>query len=101
MQNHILGHISVSTWQNKTLLQMYLSCLIDVMHKLSRELDRRTQETIYKTFIRSKLEYACLVWDDYSEQDSEAIENCVFVFCPKWDMLWFRAKEITDRPESP
>ena len=50
--------------------------LLDVMHKLSRELDRKTLETIYETFIRSKLEYACIVWDDFSEQDSKAIEDC-------------------------
>ena len=53
-----------------------VSKLLDVMHNLSRELDRRTLETIYETFIRSKKEYACIVWDDCSEQDSKAIENC-------------------------
>ena len=57
------------------LLQM-VSKLLDVMHKLSRELDRRTLETICETFIRWKLEYACIVWDDRSEQDSKAVENC-------------------------
>ena len=55
-----------------------VSKLLDVMHKLSRELDRRTLETIYESFIRSKLEYACIVWDDCSEWDSKAIENCQF-----------------------
>ena len=50
--------------------------LLDVMHKLSRGLDKRTLETIYETFIRLKLEYACIVWDDFSEQDSKAKENC-------------------------
>ena len=53
-----------------------VSKLLDVMHKLSRELDRKTLETIYETFIRSKLEYACIVWDDCSDQDTKAIENC-------------------------
>ena len=49
-----------------------VSKLLNVMHKLSRELDRKTLETIYETFIRSKLEYACIVWDDCSEQDSKS-----------------------------
>ena len=53
-----------------------VSKLLDVMHKLSRELDRRSLETICETFIRWKLEYACIVWDDCSEQDSKAVENC-------------------------
>ena len=45
------------------------------MHKLSRELHRRTSETIHETFIRLKLEYqAYIVWDDCSQQDSKAIE---------------------------
>ena len=36
-----------------------VSKLLGIMHKLSRELDRRILDTIYETFIRSTLEYAC------------------------------------------
>ena len=53
-----------------------VSKLLDVMHKLSKDLDRRTLETIHETFVRSKLEYACVIWDDCSDQDSDSIENC-------------------------
>ena len=53
-----------------------VSKMLDVTHKLSRELERKTLENIYETFIRSKLEYACTVWDDCSDQDTKAIENC-------------------------
>ena len=53
-----------------------VSKLLDVMHKLSRELNRKTLETIYETFIRPKFEYACIVWDDCSDQDTKTIENC-------------------------
>ena len=53
-----------------------MSKILDVMHRLSKDLDRRTLETIYETFVRSKLEYARVIWDDCSEQDSDSIENC-------------------------
>ena len=50
--------------------------LLDVLHKLSRELGRRTLETIYENFVKSKLEYACIIWDCCFEQDSKSLENC-------------------------
>ena len=46
------------------------------MYKLSKDTDRKSLETIYESFIRSKLEYACIVWDDCSEQDRIALEKC-------------------------
>ena len=33
-------------------------------------------EIIYQTFVRSKMEYACIVWDDSSEQNCQVLENC-------------------------
>ena len=39
-------------------------------------MDRKSLETIYQTFIRSKLEYACIIWDDCSKQDSLLLEKC-------------------------
>ena len=35
--------------------------LLDVMHKLSKSIDRKSLETIYESFVRSKLEYECVV----------------------------------------
>ena len=46
------------------------------MHKLSKDTDKKSIETIYESFIRSNLEYACTVWDDCSEQDRTALEKC-------------------------
>ena len=75
-QHKHLGLIFNTRLSWKDHVSENVSILLDVMHKLSRELDRRTLETIYETFIRSKLEYACIVWDDCSEQDCKALENC-------------------------
>ena len=46
------------------------------MHKLSKCIDRKSLETIYESYVRSKMEYACIVWDDCSEQDHLALEKC-------------------------
>ena len=46
------------------------------MHKLSKSIDRKSLETIYESFVWSKLEYACVVWDDCSEQDHFPLEKC-------------------------
>ena len=50
--------------------------LLDVLQKLSKEIDRKSLEIIYQTFVRSKMEYACIVWDDSSEQNCQVLENC-------------------------
>ena len=39
---------------------------LDVLQKLKNRLDRRTLETIYFSFIRSKIEYGSIVWDNCS-----------------------------------
>ena len=46
------------------------------MHKLSEDIDRRSSETIYESSVRSKLEYACIVWDDCSKKDHLTLEKC-------------------------
>ena len=46
------------------------------MHELSKSIDRKSLEAIYESFVRSKLEYACVVWDDCSDQDCLALEKC-------------------------
>ena len=51
-----------------------VSKLSDVLKLLKYKLDRKSLETIYFTFIRSKLEYGCQVWDNCSKEDSDALE---------------------------
>ena len=53
-----------------------VSKLLDVLQKLSKEIDRKSLVVIYHTFVRSKMEYACIVWDDCSEQNCQVLENC-------------------------
>ena len=54
-----------------------LSKLLAVMHKLSKDIDRKKlRNNIYESFIRSKLEHAGIVWDDCSDQDHIALEKC-------------------------
>ena len=48
-----------------------VSKLLDVLQKLSKEIDRKSLEIMYHTFVRSKMEYACIVWDDCSEQNCQ------------------------------
>ena len=63
-----------------------VSKLLDVMHKLSRELNRKILETIYETFIRSKLEYCLDSNNSYGENDSNKFIHLNFeefgVFLP-------------------
>ena len=68
---------SALSWKDHVAtISLSVSKLLDVMHKLSKDIDRKSLETIYESFIRSKLEYACIVWDDCSEQDHIALEKC-------------------------
>ena len=46
-----------------------VSKLLDVLQKLSKEIDRKSLEIIYKHLLDQKMEYACIVWDDCSEQN--------------------------------
>jgi hypothetical protein len=52
-----------------------VSTLCDIMQKLKRKLDRKTLEHIYFSFIRPKLEYGSIIWDDCSQADEERLEN--------------------------
>jgi hypothetical protein len=49
--------------------------MCDVLKRFKYELDRKSLETIYFTFIRPKLEYACQIWDDRTDREKQAIEN--------------------------
>jgi hypothetical protein len=51
-----------------------VSKMSDVLKLLKYKIDRKSLETIYFTFIRSRLEYGCQVWDNCSKDDSDALE---------------------------
>ena len=52
-----------------------VSSMSDVMKRLKYDLDRRTLETIYFSFIRPKLEYASHIWDNCSQQNVNELEQ--------------------------
>ena len=45
------------------------------MAKLKHTLDRRTLLTIYTSFVRPSLEYACIIWQSCNQTESDKIEN--------------------------
>ena len=49
--------------------------MCDVLKRLKYELDRKTLETIYLTFIRPKLEYGSQIWDDCTDRDKQSLDN--------------------------
>jgi hypothetical protein len=49
--------------------------MADVLKKLKYNLDRKTIETTYHSFIRPKLEYGSHIWDNCCQRDAEALEN--------------------------
>ena len=52
-----------------------VSPLVDVLKSLKYDLDRKTLETTYFSFIRPKLEYGCHIWANCTERDSEQLER--------------------------
>jgi hypothetical protein len=52
-----------------------VSPMVDVLKKLKYSIDRDTLEKIYFTFIRSKLEYGCYIWDNCTKSDSKCLED--------------------------
>ena len=48
---------------------------LDILNALKYKLDRTTLEKLYFVFIRSKLEYANIVWDNCSKQLSDILEG--------------------------
>ena len=47
----------------------------DVLNALKYKLDRRTLERLYFAFVRSKLEYASIVWDNCTEEQKHQLEQ--------------------------
>lgn len=52
-----------------------VSTMGDVLKKLKYQVDRKSLETIYFTFIRPKLEYGCHIWDNCNTKDSNLLEK--------------------------
>ena len=48
---------------------------LDILTHLKYKLDRRSLEIMYLSFIRPVLEYACVVWDNSSAEQSEKVES--------------------------
>ncbi|MCG8078294.1 MAG: hypothetical protein JAY75_18895, partial [Candidatus Thiodiazotropha taylori] len=48
---------------------------INIMRKLKFDLDRKSLETIYLSFIRPVLEYADVIWDNCSHQEKQELEK--------------------------
>ena len=49
--------------------------MIYVMRKLKFMLDRDSLDKIYSSFVRPSLEYANIVWDNYTQYETNAIER--------------------------
>ena len=49
--------------------------LCDVFIKLKQLIDRKTLTDTYFAFVRPKLEYACIVWDDCGDTDKTRLED--------------------------
>ena len=48
---------------------------VDVLNALKFKLDRETLERLYLAFVRSKLEYASIVWDNCTNEQRDLIEQ--------------------------
>ena len=47
---------------------------INIMRQLKYDLDRKSLETIYKSFIRPLLEYAVVIWDNCTQQNKNEFD---------------------------
>ena len=48
---------------------------LNIMRKLKFDLDQKSLETVYISFIRSILEYADVSWDNCSQQEKQELEK--------------------------
>ena len=48
---------------------------LDAMRKLKYSTDRKTLDSVYTTFIRPKLEYGNVIWNNCSQHDRNLLEN--------------------------
>ena len=54
-------------------LLSHVSPMADVMTKLKYQIDRKSVEDTYFSFMRPKLEYACHIWDNCSGKDADLL----------------------------
>ena len=65
-----------STWhENLELIKSKAWKRINVMRKLKFELDRKSLQTIYFSYIRPLLEYADVVWNNCAQYESNELEK--------------------------
>ena len=63
-------------WQSHIdYIQEKARCRINFLRQLKFTLDRKSLEKVYFTFIRSLLKYADVVWDNCTQQQSNALEK--------------------------
>ena len=64
------------SWSNHidSILQT-ISTIVDVLIKLKHDLDGKSLQTTYFSFIRPRLEYGCHIWDSCSRRVSNLLEN--------------------------
>ena len=48
---------------------------INIMRRLKYEIDRKSLEIIFTTFIRPILEYADVIWDNWSDYEKQELEK--------------------------
>ena len=62
---------------NKHLTQIANSAgkCVDVLNALKFKLDRKTLEKLYLSFVRSKLEYGNIIWDNCTQEQTDMLEN--------------------------
>ena len=87
-QNKIIEHVNEHkhlgltfnnrlTWSNHiNNIVKTVSKELDVLHKIASTIDRQSLDTVYKTFIRTKIEYACILWDNCYDYETDLLENC-------------------------
>ena len=57
------------SWQNHIdYLKEKVWTRINIMRRLKYDLERKSLETIYKSFVRPLLEYANIIWDNSTHQ---------------------------------
>ena len=52
-----------------------VGAMTDVLKKLKYDMDRKSLERTYFSFIRPKLEYASQIWDNCTQQDCDKLEQ--------------------------